>query len=113
MDWLAVRAWMVTGLDVGVGVAADPAAPMAGWAWPSGVPTAMLVGAVDGFAFPTVFVCAFELNSVLLAGTSSRNDAKILLSSGCVHTTFATSPGTTSPRGKFGSVKKAILLFGL
>ena len=52
-------------------------------------------------------------NSELLAGTSLRNEAKIWLSSGCVHSTFAVSPGTTSPRGKFGSVKNAILLDGM
>jgi hypothetical protein len=34
-----------------------------------------------------------------LAGTSLRNDWKISLSSGCVHSTLAVSDGTTSERG--------------
>jgi hypothetical protein len=51
-------------------------------------------------------------NRELLAGTSSRNEAKIWLSSGYVHSTFAVSPDTTSPRGKFGRVKNAILSGG-
>src|ERR1700733_3039221 len=52
-------------------------------------------------------------NSELLAGTSWRKVAKISLSSGWVPTTFALSNGTTSERGKFGSVKKAIWLDGM
>src|SRR5215469_1552087 len=43
--------------------------------------------------------CPGALNSAGLAGTSPENDLKIAASSGCVHSTFAVSPGTTSPRG--------------
>src|SRR5487761_91505 len=102
MDWLPVRARMLTWLKAGL---ADGVACFTG-----GVvvrvpdrPAATLGFRPDGDG----------ANSVLLAGTSLRNEAKIWLSSGCVHMTFAVSPGTTSPRGKFGMVKKAILLDGM
>jgi hypothetical protein len=51
-------------------------------------------------------------NSDRLAGTSSRKDRKIWLSSGCLHSTLAVSPGTTSERGWVGSVKNATLFDG-
>jgi hypothetical protein len=119
MDWLAVRAWMVTELEVGlddaVGVAEGEAL---GLAVLDGVLEGLtrcglssVSGAEEfaGVAFDSAVVdpapCS---NSVLLAGTSLRNEAKIALSSGCFHKTLA-----LSPRGTFGIVKKAILLLGM
>ena len=89
---------------------------------PDGVPAGREVP--DGVAEPlagdsarcepdNVVPDADELNSALLAGTSLLNEAKIWLSSGCVHSTLAVSLGTCSLRGKFGSVKKAILSVGI
>src|ERR1700733_2310494 len=113
MDWFAVSAWLATG----------PAVPVAvglGFADAVGVepddPDGVVPLPADGVSRcepDDVVMGAVEPNSVLLAGTSSRNEAKISLSSGCVHSTFAVSPGTRSPRGKFGIVKKAILSAGM
>src|SRR5215468_4757719 len=121
MFWLAVRAWIVTGaaLALAAGLMVAPGAALALAAW-----LTVALGAVLGLAaWPVLPRGAATLspaavpaprvgwvaNRALLAGTSSRNEAKIWLSPGCVHSTFAVSPGTTSPRGKFGRVKKAIL----
>src|ERR1700733_7187959 len=92
--------WFAVGLAEGVGFALGVVDAASG-RWPSAATLAVLPGA------------AGDANNVLLAGTSSRNEAKIWSSSGCVHRTFAVSPGTTSPRGKFGMVKKAILPDGM
>src|SRR5215469_5515609 len=110
MFWLAVRAWIVPGvalaLAAGLTVALEAVGGLAPWlALARGAATlspAAVLGCPAGSA----------ANRELLAGTSSRNEAKIWLSSGCVHSTFAVSPGTTWPRGKFGRVKNAILADG-
>jgi hypothetical protein len=104
---------MVAGLAVPLAVglgSADAVAPLAG------DPDDVAVPLADGptrCAPADVMVGGAESNSVLLAGTSSANEAKISLSSGCVHSTLAVSPGTASPRGKLGIVKKAILSDGI
>ena len=116
MLWLAVRAWSDTegeGVEVVPGVA-------------EAVAVALPVGVGLGVAeLPPVPLVAGTLvatcgkgggvgpNSVELAGTSLENEVKISSSSGCVHSTFAVSEGTTSERGKVGTVKKAILLDGM
>ena len=92
----------VVGVAVGVGVDAKADA---------GVQVGADVG-VDVAATAEPGDCE-ALNSEALAGTSLRNARKIWLSSGCVHRTLAVSPGTTSPRGKFGSVKKAMSFVGM
>src|SRR5262249_27598122 len=110
MFWLAVRAWIVTGaalaLAAGRTLALGAVLGLAAWlVLPRGAAT------LSPAAVPARRV-GWGANRELLAGTSSRNEAKIWLSSGCVHSTFAVSPGTTSPRGKFGRVKNAILSGG-
>jgi hypothetical protein len=77
MDWLAVRAWIVTGLAValgeplGVGVSVGPASPEL----PSDRPPAASVGGDAVTVAPGPG--AGWSNSVGLAGTSLRNEAKI------------------------------------
>jgi hypothetical protein len=124
MDWLAVRAEMAglavpLALAAGVLALAEPvaagelavaelvAAELVAAAVAEGV-TSWGLSSVSGTEAPVD-----DPNKVLLAGTSSRNEAKILLSSGCVHRTLAVSEGTTSERGMFGIVKKAILSDGM
>jgi hypothetical protein len=121
MFWFAVRSWRLSGLPdaLAVGVAdalvagADAELVVeAGCASPSGSP-AEPDAVLDGWALADDAVDGWVVNKLLLAGTSSRNEAKIWLSSGSVHRTFAVSDGTTSERGYVGSVKKAILFDGM
>src|SRR6185437_1795669 len=122
MDWLAVRAGMEMGFAV-AGAEAEPEAAVLGAGFAGAVaawvPFAVAGGlsrrwpSADRPAAMLVFPAVAGANSVLLAGTSLRNEAKIWLASGCFHRTFAVSPGTTWPRGMFGIVKKAILLDGI
>jgi hypothetical protein len=97
MDWLAVRAWIETGLAVelalGLGLTLRLALALA-----LGLALA-LAAPLSVTAFLAVFLAVDGAKRVLLAGTSLRNEAKISLSSGCVHSTFAVSEGTTSERG--------------
>lgn len=104
MFWLAVRADGMgsDGVAVGCGVGPELAEGVADAAPPG--PDAVLPGvaeadpaAPDGLTdgLPE----AVTANSDWLAGTSSRNDWKIWLSSGCVHSTLAVSVGTASDRG--------------
>src|ERR1700733_14945185 len=85
-----------------------------------GVPDGVALGVLDGLctcwpsaarptAMPVFVPVVSGGNRVLLAGTSLRNEAKIWLSSGCVHRTLAVLPGSSS----LGTVKKAILLDGM
>src|SRR5689334_11859213 len=110
---------MLMGLALGLAVGAGPTAavPLAvGVA--VGVAVRVLLAVLDGLsrrcppadrpAATLVWFPAVPANSVLLAGTSSRNEAKIWPDSGCFHSTFA-----PSPRGTFGIVKNAILLDGM
>jgi hypothetical protein len=85
MFWFAVRAWMLTGVPSGlvVGLAAGLAAVV-------GVALELAVRPVVLSAAPTESPAATLLvycdpNSELLAGTSTRNEAKISLSSRSSH----------------------------
>src|ERR1700722_11934632 len=103
MDWLAVRSWIATELAVPlgealtVGCAAVDEPAVAELA--AGLADAVAVAEAVTSREPAAVVDEVGPNSVLLAGSSSRNEAKISSSSGSVHNTFAVSLGTTSPRG--------------
>jgi hypothetical protein len=103
MFWLAVRADGIGSGGVTVGWALPEGEPEA---VPDELPSGAGVAAVTGDeAGPLTEGLAdgladgFAPNSDLLAGTSSRKDAKIWLSWGWVHSTLAVSVGTTSERG--------------
>src|ERR1700722_4957907 len=109
MDWFAVRALIlralpdVAGLALAAGLGDDDAVARAE-ADTDDFPD----GGADGVTSPGVSSVSGpdapdeppdEPNRLLLAGTSSRKEAKILPSSGWVQSTLAVSDGTTSERG--------------
>src|SRR5262249_59285598 len=114
MFWLAVRAWIVTGAALAVAAARAFAAGLTVAVGAELGLAARLVPSRGAATLSPSAVCraGWAANKDLVAGTSSRNEAKIWLACGCVHSTFAVSPGTTSPRGKFGRVKNAIFRDG-